>query len=198
MLAPQIPTKRCASDQRDVWDGVDKMLYALGAASPTPALSDGFEERVNAIGDYVTAFKLQPGQVGVLYRIGGVLAASTCSPRSAPSPGRSPSFHGDRPSRPSPVTQGRAPVPGRVRFPARCPHGPRRPFPGRRPRGGTAYRHRHHRRWRPPPRRRARAPVCVRSSSAPSGVMGPHRDRAAAPRRTRCCGAATRRAIVAG
>jgi hypothetical protein len=62
------------SDQRDVWDGVDKMLYALGAASPTRALSDGFEERVNAIGDYVAAFKLQPGQVGVLYRIGGVLA----------------------------------------------------------------------------------------------------------------------------
>ena len=45
-----------------------------GAASPTRALSDGFEERVNAIGDYVAAFKLQPGQVGVLYRIGGVLA----------------------------------------------------------------------------------------------------------------------------
>jgi hypothetical protein len=62
------------SDQRDVWDGVDKMLCALGAASPTRALSDGFEERVNAIGDFVAAFKLQPGQVGVLYRIGGVLA----------------------------------------------------------------------------------------------------------------------------
>jgi ARG/rhodanese/phosphatase superfamily protein len=62
------------SDQRDVWEGVDKTLYALGAASPTRALSDGFEERVNAIGDYVDAFKLQPGQVGVLYRIGGVLA----------------------------------------------------------------------------------------------------------------------------
>jgi hypothetical protein len=62
------------ADQRDVWDGVDKMLYALGAASPTRALSDGFEERGNAIGDFVAAFKLQPGQVGVLYRIGGVLA----------------------------------------------------------------------------------------------------------------------------
>ncbi|MFZ1103499.1 MAG: DUF6569 family protein [Hyphomicrobiaceae bacterium] len=62
------------SDQHAVWDGVDKMLYALGAASPTRALSDGFEERVNAISDYVAAFELQPGQVGVLYRIGGVLA----------------------------------------------------------------------------------------------------------------------------
>jgi hypothetical protein len=62
------------SDQRAVWDGVDKMLYALGAASPTRALSDGFEERGNAIDDFVAAFKLQPGQVGILYRIGGVLA----------------------------------------------------------------------------------------------------------------------------
>jgi len=62
------------SDQRAVWDGVEKMLFALGAASPTRALSDGFDERVNAITDYVAAFALQPGQVGVLYRIGGVLA----------------------------------------------------------------------------------------------------------------------------
>jgi hypothetical protein len=62
------------SDQRAVWDGVDKMLHALGAASPTQALSDGFDERVNAISDFVGAFKLQPGQVGILYRIGDVLA----------------------------------------------------------------------------------------------------------------------------
>jgi hypothetical protein len=50
------------------------MLFALGATSPTRALSDGFDERVNAITDYVAAFALQPGQVGVLCRIGGVLA----------------------------------------------------------------------------------------------------------------------------
>jgi len=62
------------SDQRAVWDGVDKMLYALGSASPTRALSDGFENRANAIADYLAAFVTQPGQVGVLYRIGGVLA----------------------------------------------------------------------------------------------------------------------------
>jgi hypothetical protein len=62
------------SDQRAVWDGVDKMLFALGAASPTRALSDGFDERANAITEYLAAFAGRPGQVGVIYRIGGVLA----------------------------------------------------------------------------------------------------------------------------
>jgi hypothetical protein len=57
-----------------LWNGVDKMLYALGAASPTRALSDGFENRANVIADYLAAFAGQPGQVGVIYRIGGVLA----------------------------------------------------------------------------------------------------------------------------
>jgi hypothetical protein len=62
------------SDQRTVWDGVGQMLCALGAASPTSSLSDGFDSRANAIGDYVAAFKLEPGQSGVIYRIGEVLA----------------------------------------------------------------------------------------------------------------------------
>lgn len=62
------------SDQRAVWSGVDKVLYSLGAASPTRALSDGFENRANAIADYLAAFALQSGQVGIIYRIGGVLA----------------------------------------------------------------------------------------------------------------------------
>jgi Lhr-like helicase len=38
------------------------------------ALSDGFENRANVIADYLAAFAGQPGQVGVIYRIGGVLA----------------------------------------------------------------------------------------------------------------------------
>jgi hypothetical protein len=62
------------SDQRTVWDGVGQMLCALGAASPTSSLSDGFDSRANAIGDYVEAFKPEPGQSGVIYRIRGVLA----------------------------------------------------------------------------------------------------------------------------
>src|SRR5262249_20404848 len=52
---------------------------ALGAASPTNALSDGFEVRSNAIADYLAAFKVQPGQIGVIYKIDDVLAGSTCS-----------------------------------------------------------------------------------------------------------------------
>src|SRR5262245_47112891 len=63
-----------SSDQRLVWKGVDKMLFALGAASPTNALSNGFEARSNAIADYLAAFKVQPGQIGVIYKIDGVLA----------------------------------------------------------------------------------------------------------------------------
>jgi hypothetical protein len=62
------------SDQRAVWDGVDKMLYALGSTSPTRALSDGYENRANAVSEYLAAFAIQPGQAGVIYRIGGVLA----------------------------------------------------------------------------------------------------------------------------
>jgi hypothetical protein len=62
------------SDQGDVWRGVDKMLFALGAASPTQALSDGFTTRANVIADYLAAFEAQPSQVGIIYRIRGVLA----------------------------------------------------------------------------------------------------------------------------
>jgi hypothetical protein len=63
-----------SSDQHLIWKGVDKMLSALGTASPTNALSDGFEASANAIADYFTAFTVQPGQIGVIYKIDGVLA----------------------------------------------------------------------------------------------------------------------------
>lgn len=62
------------SDQRAVWSEVDQMLCALGAASPTRALSDGFENRAHAIADYLAAFALHEGQIGIICRIGGVLA----------------------------------------------------------------------------------------------------------------------------
>ena len=62
------------SDQRAVWDGVGKTLHALGAASRTSALSDGFESRANAITDYLAAFQLEPGQIGIIFRIGGAIA----------------------------------------------------------------------------------------------------------------------------
>ena len=62
------------SDQRAVWDGVSKALFALGAASPTSALSDGFDSRANAIDGFLEVLKPQPGQIGVIYRIGGALA----------------------------------------------------------------------------------------------------------------------------
>jgi hypothetical protein len=62
------------SDQGAVWKSVDATLSALGAASATGALSDGFEKRADAIEDYLAAFKAESGQVGLIYRIGGVLA----------------------------------------------------------------------------------------------------------------------------
>ena len=62
------------SDQRAVWDGVGQMLFALGTASHTTALSDGYDSRANAIDGFLDAFKLQPGQIGVIYRFGGALA----------------------------------------------------------------------------------------------------------------------------
>jgi hypothetical protein len=63
-----------SADQRAVWDGVDKTLFALGAASPTSALSDGFDSRASTIDGFLDAFKVQPAQIGLIYRIGGALA----------------------------------------------------------------------------------------------------------------------------
>ena len=61
------------ADQRAVWDGVDRALFALGAASPTHALSDAYDSRSNAIDTYFAAFNPQPEQIGVIYHINGVL-----------------------------------------------------------------------------------------------------------------------------
>jgi hypothetical protein len=62
------------ADQRAVWNGVSKTLFALSAASPTSALSDGFDSRANAIDDFLEVLKPQPEQIGVVYHIGGALA----------------------------------------------------------------------------------------------------------------------------
>ena len=73
------------SDQRAVWNGVSKALFALGAASPTSALSDGFDSRANAIDDFVEALRPLPEQIGVVYRIGGVVAGLDLSVPRKPS-----------------------------------------------------------------------------------------------------------------
>jgi len=62
------------SNQSAVWDDVREALHGLGAYSPTAALSDGFKSRADAIDSYLAAFTPQPGQVGVIYRIDGILA----------------------------------------------------------------------------------------------------------------------------
>jgi hypothetical protein len=62
------------ADQREVWEGVNCTLRAIGAGSPTSALSAGFENRANAISGYLEAFPPEPGQIGVVYRINDTLA----------------------------------------------------------------------------------------------------------------------------
>jgi len=63
-----------SADQGAVWDGVSKALFALDAASPTSALGDGFDSRADDIKGFLENLKPQPGQIGVIYRIGGMLA----------------------------------------------------------------------------------------------------------------------------
>ena len=62
------------SDQGAVWDGVSAALCSLGVASPTQSLSDAYDLRANAIDGFLEAFRPEPGQIGVICRIGGVLA----------------------------------------------------------------------------------------------------------------------------
>jgi hypothetical protein len=69
------------ADQHAVWDGVGQALFALGAASPTRALSDAYDSRVNAINDYLAAFKLLPGR---LASSTGLLECSSDSISSVP------------------------------------------------------------------------------------------------------------------
>jgi len=64
------------SDQHAVWAGVGQMLDTLATVSPTQALSDSYESRADAIDAYVAAFPLQACQVGVIYRIDGVVAGA--------------------------------------------------------------------------------------------------------------------------
>jgi hypothetical protein len=63
-----------SSDQGEVWEGVSLALSSLSAFSPTAALSDGYASRASAIDEYLAAFKPQRAQVGVIYRIAGILA----------------------------------------------------------------------------------------------------------------------------
>jgi hypothetical protein len=63
-----------ASDQREVWNSVEKCLESLGTPSGTRALSDGYTGRGTDIDEYLTAFTRQASQVGVVYRIRGSLA----------------------------------------------------------------------------------------------------------------------------
>jgi hypothetical protein len=62
------------SDQHEVWDGVERTLGSLGTSSRTRALSDGYTSHGADIDGYLGAFTKEPSQVGVVYRIRGILA----------------------------------------------------------------------------------------------------------------------------
>ena len=66
--------RRRTTDQSAVWGNVKRELCILGVDSPTDALSDAYESRAHAIDGYCSAFKVAPGQVGVIYRCNGALA----------------------------------------------------------------------------------------------------------------------------
>ena len=69
--------RRCflhTSDQAEVWNCVDDMLAAVKVSSATRSLSAGYVAHSGKISAYLAAFVPQPRQVGVVYRIGGILA----------------------------------------------------------------------------------------------------------------------------
>lgn len=59
------------ADQSAVWEGVDRTLHAVGAASPTSAMHAAYEQRADDIGGYLKRLPRQPGQTGVVAAVAG-------------------------------------------------------------------------------------------------------------------------------
>jgi hypothetical protein len=63
------------SDQGAVWAEVESNITALGAASPTMAMHDAFQQRRGVVSGYLDALKHPAGALGVVAAINGRLAA---------------------------------------------------------------------------------------------------------------------------
>jgi hypothetical protein len=62
------------SDQREVWDHVERKLRSLGAASSTSAMDEAYTSRRKSLGDHVRALKPVAGQRGAAFFIGRKLS----------------------------------------------------------------------------------------------------------------------------
>ncbi len=60
-----------ASDQGEVWHGIESMANEASVHSPTGAMKDIFTSRQNKLNDYLKAFECQPGQRGLLVFVEG-------------------------------------------------------------------------------------------------------------------------------
>lgn len=60
-----------ASDQMEIWDEISEMSKKAKVSSPTGAMKDVFESKVDEMHRYLEAFLLQPGQQGVIVYLDG-------------------------------------------------------------------------------------------------------------------------------
>lgn len=64
-------TGEYASDQSEIWDGINEIMRKLKASSATRAISEGYERRAAEIGEFLKHLPSQPGQTGVVAAVGG-------------------------------------------------------------------------------------------------------------------------------
>lgn len=64
------------ADQGEIWRNVRVRLDKLKVASPTLAMSDGYEASAEALARYVNGFDVVPGQVGAVFAINGRLVGA--------------------------------------------------------------------------------------------------------------------------
>jgi hypothetical protein len=75
---------RYTSDQGAVWDEVHKLQDRMEVRSPTSAMSDVYESKIDDLEDYIKAFELAENQKGILVFINGeIMGLDVISSESA-------------------------------------------------------------------------------------------------------------------
>jgi len=62
------------ANQAEIWDEIDEMSAHAEVRSPTGAMRDIFEDKMNSLNEYLKAFKYVPSQKGLLAIINGEVA----------------------------------------------------------------------------------------------------------------------------